>query len=183
VGYTKEKDRAFATAHAFKFADHEDMWFKCTVAVCIKFHPNGTSTSLLDDACDKIRVCNASGRYKRDLSLQHSPLERLVDGDMIEQRLTILDAYNENQTYAEYDPMSDSFGKQITSYSKKPQMKKVRKASPWVVCMRKPVFALVSSVVLLMYTATFILGTLAVVLYCRRKYGEPGTSKPSSDDY
>jgi len=174
VAYSKERDRGFASAHAFKFADNEDMWFKCSVTVCIKFHPNGTSSAVLDESCDKIKICGKSNRYKRDLSMQHSSLERLIDGDLLEQRLTIFDAYNENQTQ---DQLSDSKEKQISYYSKQPQTKKIRKSNAWVVCMRKPIFALVSSIVLIMYIATFILGTIAVLLYCRRKYGEPSFAK------
>lgn len=55
VKYTTEMDRAYASAHAFKFADNEDMWFKCTVSICMKMQ-NITSNGHSDDACETVKV-------------------------------------------------------------------------------------------------------------------------------
>lgn len=61
--------------------------------------------------------------------------------------------------------ISEHLGKKVALYE--PRYSPYRK--PWTICLRKPVFALISSVCLLMYTATFILGAFGVVIYCKNR--------------
>lgn len=55
VTYSDDMSKAYSDAMAFKFPDAEDLWFKCTVAVCMKRmgdDDKGTSA----DACQTISV-------------------------------------------------------------------------------------------------------------------------------
>uniref|UniRef100_A0A914W5N1 ZP domain-containing protein n=1 Tax=Plectus sambesii TaxID=2011161 RepID=A0A914W5N1_9BILA len=205
VTYSDDMSKAYSDAMAFKFPDAEDLWFKCTVAVCMK-RMGDSEKGVSADTCQTVSTCSQRVRRDTDDTRSHPPVDPGVDETAVDQRLYIIDSFSSNRiapsarSHPPVDPgvdetavdqrlyIIDSFSsnriapsamgvsfhnRTATPHRPAVQRRRSVNSGGWQVCMRRSVFALLSSTLILLYSVTFIVVVVAAAIYINgRRHGD-----------